>query len=158
MKEDEIVIEPFTPEHAAYFRTLNEEWLEKYFHIEPHDVEVLSDAENQIIKPGGEIFFAKLNGKVVGTCALMKHSEQLYELAKMAVTETAQGRGIGKNLALAVIEDAKRKGAKTVFLESNTKLNPAISLYRSIGFIEAEFPIPSVYERANIFMRLELTE
>ena len=66
-RADEIVIEPFKPEYREQFMRLNLEWLEKYFHVEPHDLEVLYDPEDHIIEPGGEIFFAKLNGNIVGT-------------------------------------------------------------------------------------------
>lgn len=151
-----IIIERFTLDLAEWFKTLNLEWLEKYFSVEPHDVEVLSNPEEHIIKPGGEIFFARTDNEIVGTCALIKHSDETYELAKMAVTESVQGKGIGKKLASAVIEYAKKNGGAFLFLESNTKLVPAISLYRSLGFVEMPYPEPSVYKRSNIYMRLEL--
>jgi GNAT superfamily N-acetyltransferase len=154
--ELKITIEPFAPEYAAYFRSLNEEWLNKYFHIEPHDMEVLSDPAHQIVKPGGEIFFAKLDGIVVGTCALAKVDQETFELAKMAVTESAQGLGIGKMLAHAVIKQAHACGAKKIFLETNSKLTPALELYRRVGFVEAERPFQTVYERSNVYMELKL--
>ena len=56
------------------------------------------------VEPGGQIFFALLGGKAVGTCALIPHGPRIYELAKMAVSEELRGRGIGGDLLAAAIE------------------------------------------------------
>jgi GNAT superfamily N-acetyltransferase len=157
MVHDDIVIEPFKPEYREDFKRLNIEWLEKYFEVEPHDIEVLSEPERFIIEPGGEIFFTKLNGNVVGTCAVAKIDDHTFELAKMAVTEAAQGRGLGRKLALAVIERARQCGAKKIFLESNSKLSPALRLYRSVGFAHVPRPFTTIYVRADVYMELDLT-
>jgi GNAT superfamily N-acetyltransferase len=78
-----------------------------------------------------------------------------YELAKMAVSPKAQGLGIGYVLGMAVLEKARRMKAKNVYLESNTKLVPAISLYRKLGFIEVKGNA-TPYERCNIQMVVDL--
>lgn len=150
------MIEPFTTAYAKHFRSLNEERLEKYFHIEPHDREMLSDPFTKIIEPGGEIFFAKFDGKIVGTCALVKVDDETFEFAKMAVTESAQGLGLGRKLALAVIQQARKCGAKKLFLETNSKLSAARHLYRSVGFVETQPPFETVYERADVYMEIAL--
>ncbi len=145
----------FLPDLAHYFKSLNIEWLEKYFTVEPIDEQVLSNPIEHIIKPGGTIIFAILDGEVVGTCALKLKEEKTYELTKMAVTEKAQGYQIGKKLGQRIIEIGKEKGANKIFLESNRKLTTALNLYRKLGFIEAINPTPSPYERANIYMELK---
>ncbi len=86
------------PAHAEAFSKLNEEWLQKYFTIEPHDREMLDDPAGYIINPGGTIFLAQRNDEFVGTCAMIPAPRQEFELAKMAVTERMQGRQIGKRL------------------------------------------------------------
>ncbi len=153
----EVVIESFKPEYREHFKRLNLEWLETFFHVEPHDIEVLSNPEEEILKHGGEIFFAKLNGDVVGTCAMVKVDAETFELAKMAVTESAQGFGLGRKLAITVIDHARRAGATKMFLESNSRLLPALNLYRSVGFTEAVRPFPTVYARSDVYMELMLT-
>lgn len=156
MHEKSIFIEPFKPEYREHFARLNLEWLEKFFHVEPHDADVLSRPEEEILIPGGEIFFANLDKAIVGTCALAKVNADTFELAKMAVTESAQGLGIGRMLALAVIEKARNRGAKLIFLESNSKLAPALSLYRSVGFVDAIRPFQTTYHRSDVYMELKL--
>ena len=85
----------------------------------------------------------------------MNNEKYDYELAKMGVSPLAQGKGIGWLLGQTIIQKAKDLGGKTLFLESNTKLKPAISLYRKLGFQKIPHK-PSVYERSNIQMVLEL--
>ena len=62
------------------------EWLEKYFTVEPIDKEILNSPGEEVIKKGGEVFFALLDNEVVGTCAVIKVGRKTYELTKMAVT------------------------------------------------------------------------
>ena len=44
------------------------------------------------------------------------------------------------------------RGARELFLESNSKLTPAITLYESAGFVHAPRPEPSHYERSDVYM------
>ena len=76
-----------------------------------------------------------------------------FELAKMAVSPTAQGLGIGWLLGQACIERARSLGVRRLYLESNTRLKPAISLYHKLGFRKVAGP-PSPYERCDIQMEL----
>ena len=47
-------------EDATAFRTLNEEWITRYFTLEKMDRETLGDPESKILKKGGYIFMAYL--------------------------------------------------------------------------------------------------
>ncbi|TDX01940.1 DNA-binding MarR family transcriptional regulator [Dinghuibacter silviterrae] len=78
-----------------------------------------------------------------------------HELAKMAVSPEAQGLGIGWLLGQAAIERARTLHLRRIYLESNTLLKPAISLYYKLGF-QRIVGQPSPYERANIQMELVL--
>jgi len=118
----------FDPEYAGQFKRLNLVWLERYFLVEPIDIDVLSNPEETIIKPGGMIFFALLDGAVVGTCALIRHNDDLFELSKMAVADNHQGHGIGTQLLSHVIDWARARSIKTLFLETNTVLERALRL------------------------------
>lgn len=139
------------------FKKINLEWLQKYFEVEPVDEEVLSDPEG-IIKNGGEIFFAKVNNDIVGTCALEKIDNETFELVKMGVTEKAQGKKIGELLGLAAIKFAKSQKMEKIILESNRKLTAALSLYKKLGFVEVPDYVSSKYIRSNIKMILELNK
>lgn len=150
-----INIKEYAPEYQQDFKKLNAEWIEKYFRLEEKDIETLNNPQENIIDKGGHILLAELNSEIVGACALQKMDEKIYELAKMAVSPKVQGQSIGWLLGQACIEKARSLGAEKVYLESNTKLEPAINLYRKLGFQEIT-GVPSPYERCNIQMQLIL--
>ena len=153
-----IEIVEYQPHYARYFRDLNYEWLEKYFEVEPYDRIVLNDPQKQIIKLGGYVFFARVEAEVVGTCALLKHTERKYELAKMGVTERFRGRGIGRRLTQAAIDKARALGADTLVLATSRLLPVANHLYESLGFQYADLSVigPLPYKRETIVMAMEL--
>jgi len=150
-KEVEIV--DYLPQYKEDFRKLNEEWITTWFKMEEADYRSLDHPEEYILDKGGYVFFAIYQGKPVGTCALIKMDDNSYELAKMAVSQGAKGKGIGFMLGNATIEKAKELGVKRLYLGSNTILKPAINLYHKLGFKKITGP-PSPYERANIQMEL----
>ena len=146
-----IEIIDFSDDLKDPIRLLNYEWLQKYFRIEEGDIISLSNPKEQIIDKGGYIFYAKSGNQIVGTASLLKKSDGVFEIGKMAVTRTAQGSGIGTILLEHCLEVAKQKSIKKLVLYSNTKLTSAIHLYRKYGFIEVELE-KGLYERANIKM------
>jgi GNAT superfamily N-acetyltransferase len=150
------VIIPFRPDLAPEFERLNRAWIEKYFTLEEPDRRVFADPENIIIRPGGQVFFALLGERVVGTCAAVRHSSAEFELAKMAVEPSAQGQGIGRQLGLATIEFARRAGAGVVTLLSSSRLPVALVLYRDLGFVPRPVPESTGYSRADVSMELVL--
>lgn len=152
---DELTIVDFSTEYRGDFKRLNIAWISKYFRVEPHDLEQLDDPEHHIIGPGGYVLFAKINDRVVGTVALVPVSEGVYELAKMAVDEAFQGRRIGKKLGEALLARAREIGAHRIFLESNRRLTPALTLYERLGFREVPL-VPTPYARADIRMEIML--
>lgn len=117
-------------------KELSYEWLEKYVSVEPEDIRILENPEEIIIKPGGEIIFARYQGEIVGTVSLIKVDEETFELAKFAVTGKAQGLKIGNQLMDKALEFAKSKGASKVILYTNRILNAAIAVYQKYGFVE----------------------
>jgi putative acetyltransferase len=144
----EIEIIDYEPRYKDDFRSLNIEWISKYFEVEPLDLQQLDHPEDYIISKGGRIYFAKSGEEIVGTVALKKVSDTVFELSKMGVSPNYQGKGIGKKLGEHLIQEARDLGCKLLFLESNQKLIPAINLYKKLGFIEV--PIGnSPYSRAD---------
>lgn len=125
--------------------------------MEEEDFKALNHPRHKILEPGGAIFVALHEEEAVGVCALIKmaHGPYDYELAKMGVAPEMRGKGIGYQLGLAIINKARELGGKTLFLESNTVLGPAISLYRKLGFQKID-RLTSPYERCNIQMVLSL--
>jgi putative acetyltransferase len=145
-------------EDATAFRTLNEEWITRYFTLEKMDRETLGDPEKKILDKGGYIFMAYAVDQAVGCVALIPIGDLVYELSKMAVSPELRGFGIGRRLLQHAITQAKRIGARSLFLGSNAKLANAVHLYESVGFrhVAAENIPPMPYTRANVFMEMPL--
>jgi len=158
MALSDIHIRRFQLEDARAFRELNEAWIAKYFVIEDADRAALGDPSGYILQRGGHIFIAVMDGRAIGTCALIFTRQGAFEVAKMAVAEEHRGMGIGRQLLEHAVAEAKGLGAKSLSLETNTKLENAIHLYESTGFrhLPPERVAPSPYARANVFMEMEL--
>ncbi|GGF21588.1 bifunctional helix-turn-helix transcriptional regulator/GNAT family N-acetyltransferase [Hymenobacter cavernae] len=154
----EIRLLDYQPQYQVDFKRLNIEWIEQYFRVEEADLKALDHPNEYILQRGGRILLAEYQGQIVGACALLKMDDDTYELAKMAVSPTAQGLGIGFRLGQAAIDKARNLGARRLYLESNTKLTPAINLYHKLGFEKTVAGQPSPYERCNIQMELLLTD
>ena len=156
MQEQKVSIELFSSRYSHDFARLNYEWLEKYFVVEDYDRGILSNPRATIIDKGGQILFARIDETVVGTVALIRRGDGVFELSKMAVTEDYKGMRIGQKLMYACIDYAGQHNVKRLFLDSNTSLTPAIRLYQKVGFKEIPVPEDSPYDRCNIRMELFL--
>ena len=147
-----IEILEYQPEHQPWFEKLNRDWIEKYFRMEAIDEQVLQNPDKYILQHGGAIFMALYQKEMAGTVALRFVEEGVYEFTKMGVAERFQGKKIGEMLSQVAIQFAKSKKARKIILYSNTKLTPAISLYRKLGF--AEVPVDGPYKRCDIKMEI----
>lgn len=146
----------FAEKYAPDFARLNYEWIERYFEVEKHDREILDDPERWVIEPGGQIFFAVVDGEAAGTVALIPAGADILELTKMAVSPRFQGRGIADQLMDRCVEYARASGARLIFLESHSKLGPALSLYKKHGFQLVPGDPNSLYARADVRMELRI--
>ena len=145
-----IEIISYRPEYADDFKRISYTWIDKYFGIEEEDRNLMEAHKTEIIDKGGAILFAKLGNEIVGTCALIRYNDELYELAKMGVDEAHQGKKIGRKLAEAILEKARRLGARKVFLESSTQLVAALALYKKLGFQPDPELGVSPFSRCNV--------
>lgn len=139
--------------YRQMFIDLNMEWLKRYFEPEESDLKLFSHLES-IVKDGGMIFFVKCGGTIAATGALIRRGRG-FELAKMAVSDPFQRKGIGRLLLAHVIGWAKDRKAGFIELETASVLKPAIRLYKSAGFKRFKHPRRvSSYARADVYMRI----
>ncbi|WP_297336992.1 GNAT family N-acetyltransferase [Algoriphagus sp.] len=150
-----IKIIPYREELQDEFKTINQEWVEEFFSLEPFDIAQLENPQATILDRGGHILFADWEGEIVGTIGLAKVEDQTYELIKMGVKKSAQGKGVGLLLGKAILEKAKELGAQKVELYTHTKLEAALKIYRKLGF-QDEVPEPGKYCRCNLKMVLSV--
>jgi ribosomal protein S18 acetylase RimI-like enzyme len=151
-----IEIISYTSNLKEHIKTLNLEWLTKYFRVEEKDELVLSNPQEEIIDKGGMIFYVRHNDEIIGTVSLIKVDDTTFELSKMAVTEKAKGLGIGNKMIVHCIAIAEENNIQKLILYSNTSLSSAIHLYKKFGFEETDLEA-GLYERANIKMERKMS-
>lgn len=150
-----IILTDYTSAHQPHFETLNRQWIEKFFFLEEIDRYVLSHPKEAILDKGGAILMALYEGEVAGTVALKKVDDAVYEFTKMAVYENFQRKGIAEALSRAAFKRAEELGAKKIILYTQSGLQPAIRLYKRLGF--TQIPLEKgTYERADIKMEIDL--
>jgi len=140
---------------ADEFRRLNLEWLDHYQLREEADMLVLNDPRGTILNNGGYIYVAKEGDEIVGTAALIRETDNVYELAKMTVMEKWRGKGISKLLLETCLQKAAEVGAVKIELFSNHQLTHALKLYERYGFAYVDVK-DSPFETADIKMELRL--
>jgi hypothetical protein len=148
----DVIVREFQPSDADAFFELNREWIQRYFWLEPADLEVLWHPQTAILDCGGRILMAVRSGVCVGCCALIAIGPGEYELAKMAVTPAERRHGIridglpppaaGARHALALCPCRRLHGADGRTGDARAshfgdKLRPAFRLVtlRSLAFI-----------------------
>ena len=156
MKKIEIIdLDPQNENHKTAFKQINYAWIEKHFKVEKGDLDSLENPEKHFIATGGAVLLACRGEEILGTSALKPMRDDTYELCKMGVNESARGLGIGGLIGEAAIQKARDLGAKRVYLETNSSLTPALTLYAKLGFVRIE-NFTSPYERADVAMEMWL--
>lgn len=153
---DPVSVVAYRTEHAMAWRALNEAWLaDGGYSLEARDKAVLGDPEGSVLSKGGAIFMAERAGQAVGCCSVMRMADGGYEVAKMAVTPSAVGLGIGRALLEACEAVAVSAGAPRLYLETNAAQTHAIALYDRFGFVRMSTQ-PGPCARCNIWMEKRL--
>ena len=150
-----IKIVGFNKKYSEQFFILNKAWIEESWYLEDSDKKDLLNPD-KIVENGGQVFFALENQIPVGTAAMIKSSDDRFELAKMTVQEDFRGKGIANMLMDECLKFAKENKAKEIFLISNDSLTIARNLYDKYGFNEVNLDSQK-YDRGNVKMILKIT-
>jgi GNAT superfamily N-acetyltransferase len=85
--------------------------------------------------PDGALLLARdMTGAALGVIALKPLGEGVGEIKRLYVRPEGRGLGLGRALAAAIIEQARRIGYRELKLDTLPKLEGAITLYRGFGF------------------------
>jgi len=93
--------------------------------------------------PPGALLIARHGAAAAGCAALRRLDAGTGEMKRMYVREAYRGTGLGRRLALAIVDEARRRRYRRVVLDTLPKLAPAIALYRDLGFRETGPYLPS---------------
>jgi len=95
-------------------------------------------------QPQSLYLVAETDGAVVGGCGIFPTPglpSGFCELVKLYLKPEARGKGLGKDLILRCLEQARALGFRSVYLESMDELRAAVSLYEHLGFQQISAPL-----------------
>lgn len=139
----------YDPKYKEEFIKYNTDWIvDNFGFLEKEDKEAFENIE-QDIDDGAMIYFAVEAGVVLATCMAKRLQEQTWEICKLASNKHQNHKGCGSAVFQSAMQWAIDHGASRLFIISNSKLKPAMHIYRKFGF--QEIPLDSYgYVRGNI--------
>jgi len=117
--------------------------------------EELQELPGKYAPPDGRLLLAFDGNELAGCVAMKKITDGMSEMKRLYVRPQLRGKGIGRALACAAIEEARRVGYNRMRLDTVPSMREAISLYESLGFKRIEPYCQNPIEGA-IFMELIL--
>jgi ribosomal protein S18 acetylase RimI-like enzyme len=119
--------------------------------------EELSTLPGKYARPGGAVLIAWDGDEAAGAIAYRMSEPGVCEMKRLYVRDAFRGRGLGRELAQELIEDARGRGYRTMLLDTLASMSAARSLYRDLGFAPVapyyDNPLPGV-----MYMALDLAE
>jgi putative acetyltransferase len=151
------IVRAETAEQLGWARRL----IEEYVAALPVDVsyehvpEECARLPGEYAPPLGDLLLAMEDGEPVGCVALRPMDRETCEMKRVYLRPTWRGRGLGRALAEAIVESARRIGYRRIRLDTIPSLKPAIGLYRSMGF-RVIAPYRAIPSACAFFMELKL--
>jgi len=109
----------------------------------------LSALPGEYAAPRGALLLACVDQQVAGCCALRPLDSSDYpnaaEMKRLYVRKAFRGFGLGRQLAEAILDEARRAGYSTVLLDTLDDMEAARALYEDLGFVE----IPPYYHNPH---------
>lgn len=105
----------------------------------------MADLPGEYAEPRGFLLLAFVDGEAAGCCALRPLDSADYpdtsEMKRLYVRRAFRGFGLGRQLAEATLDSARRAGYANVLLDTLDEMESARALYAELGFVE----IPPYY-------------
>lgn len=137
----------------------------------PMNLLLLADPSEDLIQEyldQGRCYLAKINNRLVGVYLLLPVNANIIEIKNIAVEESEQGKGVGKQLVTHAIANARLQGFTHIEIGTGNSSINQLALYQKCGFritgIEKDFFIKNYEEeiiengiRCTDMIRLEIS-
>lgn len=132
--------------------------IDQYFDAAAFEEE-LASLPGKYAPPRGRLLLATQEGSPAGCVALREVDDHSCEMKRMFVYPRFHGKGVGRALAEAVIEEARAIGYRSMLLDTSIRQDEAQALYRRLGFqvIEPYYELPDALRDWLVFMELRLS-
>ena len=131
----------------------NDSSVAKYLKLQNYDSE-LEHLTDKYGLPDGRLYIVKVENEVAGCIGLRKIDDENCEMKRLYVRPAFRGHKIAIKLIEKIIDDAKKIGYKSMFLDTLPFLEGAIHLYKKFGFYEVESYNNSPMD-TTIYMKLD---
>ena len=162
MDKPDVDLLPPTPEEMHTVRQIFQEYADSLnidLTFQGFEAE-LAGLPGEYAEPRGQILLARVGGVIAGCCALRPLDDFDYpnaaEMKRLYVRKAFRGFGLGRQLAEAMLDTARRAGYDHVLLDTLDDMEAARTLYVELGFesIEPYYHNPlsgAHYLKANLF-------
>ena len=116
----------------------------------------LRELPGEYAPPNGRLFLAIDDGQIAGCIAIRRIGSNVCEMKRLFVRPDFRGRGLGRELVMAIIDEARAIGFKRMRLDTLPRMMAqALKVYRSLGFKEID-PYYSNPIVGTLYMEIDL--
>lgn len=98
----------------------------------------LDNLPNHYLAAGGVVLLSEVDAMPVGCVGMRVVGPKTCEMKRLFVKPVYRRAGIGRALAIAIIDEARSRGFQTMLLDTLPQMREAIALYRALGFRDVQ--------------------
>jgi putative acetyltransferase len=130
------MVQPLSPEQWRHARELIEQYaasldLDLSFQNLQHELDHLA---SEYSPPSGAFLLAADQDRYFGCVGLRRFAAGVGEIKRLYALPAARGQRLGRRLAEAIVEIARRRGYSRLLLDTLPSMTQAQGLYTSLGF------------------------